>query len=67
MLQRNAPPFLLIPRIIIEFPIGFLKAYLFRGYCLKGLYGFINSMNYGFSRFLRLAKYWEALKDRRNN
>ena len=62
MMARNVKPVLLNLRIVLEFPIGFFKAYILRGYCLKGFYGFINSMNYGYSRFARLTKYWEALK-----
>jgi len=59
---RGTSAFLLRLRIVFEFPIGFFKAYILRGYCLKGFYGFVNSMNYGYSRFARLAKYWETLR-----
>ena len=62
MAARNARPVLLGLRIVLEFPIGFFKAYILRGYCLKGFYGFINSVNYGYSRFARLSKYWELLR-----
>ena len=64
MLARNARPILLGLRIVLEFPIGFFKAYILRGYFLKGFYGFINSVNYGFSRFARLIKYWEAEREK---
>lgn len=62
MIARGARPALLELRIVFEPFIGFFKAYFVRGYCLKGFYGFINAVNYGFSRFARLAKYWEAEK-----
>lgn len=63
MIERNPRPFLLGVRIVLTFPMGFLKAYILRGYCLKGFYGFVNSMNYAFSRFARLSKYWEAVRE----
>jgi len=59
MLKRGGMHLLCL-RLLIEFPMGFLKAYILRGYCLKGTYGYINSVNYGFSRFVRIAKYWEG-------
>ncbi len=60
MVGRKKRPVLLELRIVLEFAIGFFKAYVLRGYFLKGMYGFINAMHYGLSRFERLAKYWEA-------
>jgi len=60
MITKNVRPPLLHVRLVLELFIGFFKAYILRGYCLKGTYGFINAMNYGYSRFIRLAKYWEA-------
>lgn len=65
MVAKGKQPLIRL-RILFEFFIGFFKAYILRGYCLKGLHGFINSMNYGYSRFIRLAKYWEADRNRRN-
>lgn len=59
MLARNQPLALLRTRILLAFPLGFLKAYFLRGYLFQGFAGFINSVNYGFSRFVRLAKVWE--------
>lgn len=67
MLDRNAVPPFLVLRLLIEMPLGFFKAYVLRGYCLKGTYGFINAVDYGFSRFLRLAKTWELERIRRNS
>jgi glycosyltransferase involved in cell wall biosynthesis len=46
-------------RLAVEFPIAFLKAYILRGYALKGTQGFTNAMIYAFSRFIRIAKYLE--------
>ncbi|MFN8959289.1 MAG: glycosyltransferase family 2 protein [Hyphomonadaceae bacterium] len=46
-------------RLIAEFPLAFLKAYIARRHFVRGLYGFMTAMNYAFYRYLRLAKYWE--------
>ena len=46
-------------RLILEFPLAFLKAYVARRHFVRGLYGFMTAMNYAFYRYLRLAKYWE--------
>ncbi len=43
-------------RIIFEFFICFFKAFFIRRYFIFGMYGFIDSMIFGFARFLRLAK-----------
>lgn len=50
-------------RLLIELPMGFFKDYILRGYIFRGRRGFVNSVNYAFGRFLRIAKYLE-LKDR---
>ncbi len=50
-------------RILLAFPLGFMKAYISRGYILKGMPGFINAVMYGFSRFLRLAKVYERMRN----
>ncbi len=62
MMERGVPLPLLRTRILLAFPLGFLKAYILRGYCLQGFWGFVNSVMYGFSRFTRLAKVWESKK-----
>ena len=46
-------------RLILEFPLAFLKAYFGRRHCVRGLYGFMTAMNYAFYRYLRAAKHWE--------
>jgi glycosyltransferase involved in cell wall biosynthesis len=46
-------------RLVAEFPLAFLKAYIARRHFVRGLYGFLTAMNYAFYRYLRLAKYWE--------
>jgi glycosyltransferase involved in cell wall biosynthesis len=46
-------------RVIFEFPLAFLKAYVGRRHFVRGLYGFMTAMNYGFYRYLRAAKHWE--------
>ena len=50
-------------RLITEFPVAFFKDYILRGYIMRGRLGFTNSVLYGFTRFVRIAKYLE-LKDR---
>jgi len=47
-------------RLMTEFPLAFLKDYILRGYILRGRRGFINSVVYGFTRFIRIAKYLEC-------
>lgn len=46
-------------RLATEFPFAFLKCYVLRGYALRGMRGFVYSMNYAFGRFVRIAKYLE--------
>jgi len=53
-------------RLTIEFPFAFLKDYILRGYVLRGRHGFVNSVLYGFTRFIRIAKYLE-LQDRQRD
>jgi glycosyltransferase involved in cell wall biosynthesis len=52
-------------RVIAEFPLAFLKAYVTRRHFVRGLYGFMTAMNYAFYRYLRLAKHWERRLGRR--
>ena len=46
-------------RILGEFPLAFLKAYVLRRYALYGWWGLIIATNYAYSRFLRVAKAYE--------
>jgi glycosyltransferase involved in cell wall biosynthesis len=46
-------------RLIVEFPLTFLKAYFGRRHFVRGLYGFMTAMNFAFYRYLRVAKHWE--------
>jgi glycosyltransferase involved in cell wall biosynthesis len=46
-------------RLVLEFPLAFLKAYFGRRHFVRGLYGFMTAMNYAFYRYLRGAKHWE--------
>lgn len=59
MMKRGRKPALLGVRLVLEFPIAFLKSYLLRGDILRGKKGFINAMTYAFSRFARVAKFTE--------
>ncbi|MEP3048424.1 MAG: glycosyltransferase family 2 protein [Roseibium sp.] len=47
-------------RLLFEFPSSFLKGYFIRRYWRYGWWGFILSVNYAHSRFLRVAKSYEA-------
>ncbi len=47
-------------RLVFEFPVNFLKAYIGRRHFLRGVYGFMSAMNYAFYRYLRMAKHWES-------
>lgn len=46
-------------RLVTEFPLAFLKAYLVRRYALYGLWGIVISVNFAYTRFLRVAKAYE--------
>ena len=61
MLAKGRCPSVL--RVVIEPFIAFLKSYLLRRYVLFGLEGFIESVNYGYARFIRLAKTREIWKE----
>jgi glycosyltransferase involved in cell wall biosynthesis len=56
---------LLAIRLIFEFPLNFLKAYIGRRHFVRGLYGYMTAMNYAFYRYLRAAKHWERRLKRR--
>lgn len=46
-------------RVIFQFPLAFLKSYFLRRNFLYGTYGWVHSVNYAFSRHLRVAKAYE--------
>ncbi|MGL4636030.1 MAG: glycosyltransferase family 2 protein [Beijerinckiaceae bacterium] len=43
-------------RLFVEFPLSFFKAYVMRRHAVRGVYGFMTSMNYAFYRWMRVAK-----------
>jgi len=43
-------------RLFLEFPAAFFKAYVMRRHFVRGAYGFMTAMNFGFYRWLRIAK-----------
>lgn len=43
-------------RLVMEFPLSFLKGYLLRRYALYGAFGFTLAMVHAFGRFIRVAK-----------
>lgn len=47
-------------RLLTEFPFALLKAYVVRRYALYGWWGLVISTNFAYTRFLRLAKAYEA-------
>ncbi|MGO4335921.1 glycosyltransferase family 2 protein [Labrys sp. KB_33_2] len=52
-------------RILTEFPLNFLKAYIVRRHFVRGLYGIATATNYAYFRFLRLAKHMERRRLRK--
>jgi glycosyltransferase involved in cell wall biosynthesis len=54
-------------RIVLEPVISFFSCYLIRGYWKDGLYGYIYSVNYAYSRFLRAIKLFESYKKNTKN
>ncbi len=64
MAARGRVPSLLTLRLLLEFPLSFLKYYILRGDIMRGRRGFIHSMAYAFHRFARIAKVWEATHDK---
>ncbi|GHB26351.1 putative glycosyltransferase RP128 [Pseudovibrio japonicus] len=46
-------------RLITEFPIAFLKSYFIRRSFLYGWWGLVIAYNHAYSRFVRVAKYYE--------
>jgi glycosyltransferase involved in cell wall biosynthesis len=46
-------------RLVFEFPVQFLRYYIFRGQCLHGWWGFISATTSAYFRFLKIAKYIE--------
>lgn len=49
-------------RLFIEFPYQFIRYYFFKRFFLRGIFGFILSMNCAYFRFLKIAKYIERNK-----
>ncbi len=52
-------------RLVAEFPLAFLKAYLLRRHFMGGAYGFLVAMNYAIFRHLRVAKLHERQRAKR--
>lgn len=46
-------------RMLTEFPVAFLKAYILRRHALRGRYGFLTAMNFAIFRYMRVAKHLE--------
>ncbi|WP_244574611.1 glycosyltransferase family 2 protein [Cohaesibacter sp. ES.047] len=54
-------------RVLTEFPLAFLKGYFLRRQFIYGFWGIVLAYNYAFSRFLRVAKMYEAELIEKNN
>ncbi|MEM8794466.1 MAG: glycosyltransferase family 2 protein [Pseudomonadota bacterium] len=54
-------------RIVTEFPLAFFKAYFHRRHCFYGLWGIVISILYAYSRFLRVAKAYEAERNQKSD
>lgn len=46
-------------RLLYDFPVSFFKVYFIRLYFLYGWWGLIIAHNYAYSRFIRIAKFYE--------
>jgi glycosyltransferase involved in cell wall biosynthesis len=46
-------------RLLTEFPLAFFKSYFARKAFLYGWWGVVVSVNYAFSRFIRIAKFYQ--------
>lgn len=51
-------------RILTEFPLAFLKAYVGRRHLVRGLYGVATAINFAYFRWLRVAKHIERRRMR---
>lgn len=54
-------------RLITELPLSFLKSYFLRRGYRYGWWGVVHATTYAISRFLRVAKIYEATLHKRNN
>ena len=64
--QPVRSPWLLAPRVVIEFPATFIKFYFFRRYCLGGRRGFMMALVSAYGRFLRTARMLERASRERS-
>lgn len=49
-------------RVVAEFPLAFLKAWIGRRLVLRGMFGFLVAMNYAIFRHMRVAKIYERMR-----
>lgn len=56
----------LLARLVIEFPVSFIKFYIFRRYFLGGADGLTMSVANAFGRYLRIAKMLEKLDHKKD-
>lgn len=57
---------LTVLRLVLEFWVSFMVCYVGRGYWRNGLMGYIYSINFAFSRFLRAIKLFEKYHEKVN-
>ncbi len=57
--QKLKPYWILVVRLLFGFPLDFIKAYMLKRHITGGIYGFILSVSYAYSRFLKNAKMME--------
>jgi glycosyltransferase involved in cell wall biosynthesis len=50
---------LAVIRVVTEFPMSFLKAYIVRRHFVRGIYGIMTAINFAYFRWLRVAKHIE--------
>jgi glycosyltransferase involved in cell wall biosynthesis len=53
-------------RVLTEFPLAFIKAYIGRRHFVRGLYGVSTAMNFAYFRWLRVSKHIERRRVRAN-
>ncbi len=49
-------------RMISEFPLAFLKAYILRRHFLRGAYGYAIAINYAYYRHMRIVQFYERAR-----
>lgn len=65
--QKLKPYSVLVLRLLLGFPLDFLKAWLLKRHVTGGMYGFVLAFSHAYSRFLRNAKMLERHRLRKRD